>query len=386
MTALGFFQPSNSSSAWIIAGLLAAGLAGPSARAQVAAKALGASPVALSVEDGKAAPQDGPIRGPVLGYVVDPTTLGVRPLPGIPGASYVGNTLPIGFTAKFVEVSPSHDYALGVEAGSGNLFIIDLRPEIPAAERLTSVSDGVDRIFYSPLGNTVALYFREAKQVEILKGLPDEPSRQGRVDLKGMPGVLTAVAVSDDGQVLAAASSQGDSGALFVGGPGKELRQVGPLGTASALSFLNGSQDLLVADIGRNEVVLVRNIQQGAEWTVLASRQDGMNQPAAVAASRDNRTAFAVDSADGRIAWVPLSGGPVEFVDCPCTPTGLNALAQGSVFRLTSASSAPLYMLDARPQGDEASSRPRVLFIPAPDQAPADQEEAARSRSGRVRR
>jgi sugar lactone lactonase YvrE len=153
-----------------------------------------------------------------------------------------------------------------------------------------------------------------------------------------------------------------------------------------ALSFLNDSQDLLVADIGRNEVVRVRNIQQGAEWNVLASSQDGLNQPAAVAASRDNRTAFAVDSADRRIAWMPLGGGPVEFVDCPCTPTGLNALAEGSVFRLTSASSAPLYMLDARPQGDGLSTRPRVLFIPAADQVPADHQEAARSRLGRVRR
>jgi hypothetical protein len=384
MTALGFFQLRYS--AWTLAGLLAAGWAGSQARAQVAAKALGASPVALSVENGKAAPQEGPIRGPVLGYVVDPTTLGVRPLPGIPGASYVGNTLPIGFTAKFVEISPSHDYALGVEAGSGDLFVIDLRPEIPAAERLTTVNAGIDRIFHSPLGKAVALYYRQAKQVEILVGLPDEPSRQGRVDLVGMPGVLTALAVSDDGKVLAAASSQGDSGALFAAGPGQELRQAGPLGRASALSFLNDSQDLLVADIGRNEVVRIRNIQQGAEWTVLASRQDGLNQPAAVAASRDNRTAFAVDSADRRIAWMPLSGGPVEFVDCPCTPTGLNALAQGSVFRLTSASSAPLYMLDARPQGDGLSSRPRVLFIPAADQAPVDYEDAARSRRGRVRR
>jgi hypothetical protein len=43
-------------------------------------------------------------------------------------------------------------------------------------------------------------------------------------------------------------------------------------------------------------------------------------------------------------------------------------------------------MLDARPQGDGLSSRPRVLFIPAADQAPVDYEDAARSRRGRVRR
>ena len=379
MTAPGFFRPS-----YPVVTLLGLLLGAAPGHAQVAAKALGASPVALSADSGKAAPQEGPIRGPLLGYVFDPASLGVRPLPGIPGASYVGNSLPIGFTPELVEVSPNHSYALGVEAGTGNLFVVDLRPDLPAAERLTTVTAGVDRIFFSPLGKAVALYRRGPKQVEILTGLPDQPSHDGRVDLAGMPGVLTALAVSDDGQALAAASAQGDGGVLFAGGPGEELRPVGPLGRASALSFFNYSQDLLVADIGRNEVVRVRDIQAGAEWTVLASRQDGLDHPAAVAASRDNSTAFAVDAANRRIAWMPLSGGPVEFIDCPCKPTELNALASGSVFRLTSASSAPLYMLDTR--GGGAAGRPRVLFIPAPGRAPSDSAEPARAPRGRVRR
>jgi len=383
MTSLGFLLRHP---ILTLAGLLiAAGAAAP-AHGQVAAKALGVAPVALTAEGGKAASQEGPIRGPVLGYVFDPTALGLRPLPGIPGASYVGNALPIGFTPEFVDVSPSHDYALGVEAGTGDLFVIDLRPEIPAAERLTTVAAGVDRVFHSPLGKAVALYYRQQKQVEILTGLPDAASRQGRIDLAAMPGMLTALAVSDDGKMLAAAFSQGDSGALFAGAPGEDLHSVGPLGQAAALWFLNDSQDLLVADIGRNEVVRIRNIKSGAEWTVLASRQDGLDQPVAVAASRDNSTAFAVNSADGRIARIPLNGGPVEFVDCPCTPTGLDALAQGSVFRLTSASSAPMYMLDARPRGDGLPSQPRVLFIPAPDRAPTGSDDAARLPLGRVRR
>ena len=394
MTTLGFLQLRHP--ILTLVGLLIAGGATSPARGQVTAKALGVAPVALTSENGKAAPQEGPIRGPMLGYVFDPTSLGVRPLPGIPGASYVGTTLPIGFTPTFVEVSPSHDHALGVEAGTGDLFVIDLRTGIPAAERLTTTNAGVDRIFYSPLGKAVALYYRQPKQVEILTGLPDKASRQGRIDLAGVPGVLTALAVSDDGKALAAASSEGatsdgatsggDHGALFVAGPGEDLQRAGPLGRAAALSFLNDSQDLLVADIGRNEVVRIRNIKAGAEWTVLASRQDGLDQPVAVAASRDNSTVFAVNSADHRIAWISLSGGPVAFVASPHISTELSALAPESVFRLTSASSAPLYILDARPQGDGLSSQPRVLFIPAPDRAPADLDDAAPSPRGRVRR
>jgi sugar lactone lactonase YvrE len=387
MTATGFFQFRHS--VWTLAGLLIAGCALSPAPTRGAAKAE-ASAAALIADSGKAAPQDGPIRGPLLGYVFDPASSGIRPLPGIPGASYVGNAMPIGFTSSLVEVSPSQNYALGVEAGTGYLFVIDLRLGIPAAERLTAVNAGVDRIFFSPSGQAAALYDRQARQVEILTGLPETSANQGRIDLTGMPGMLTALAVSDDGKVLAAASSQAtgsrsESGTLFVSSPGENLHPVGPLGRASALSFLNDSQDLLVADIGRNEVVRVRNPRTGAEWTVLASRQDGLDQPVAVAASRDNSTAFAVSAADNKIAWIPLSGGAVEFVDCPCKPTGLNALTSGSVFRITSASSAPLFMLDARP-GDGLANPPRVLFIPAPDAAPERRDDASASPRGRVRR
>jgi hypothetical protein len=346
---------------------------------------LRAAPVALATDNSKAAQGDS-IRGPVLGYVFDPAALAIRPLPGIPGASYVGTPLPLGFTPEFVEVSPSHDYALGVEAATREVFLIDLRPATPTAERLAGINAGVDRIFFSPLGKAAALYDRQAKQVAIVTGLLEGPPNPARVDLTPISGMLTAMAVSDDGKAFAAASSEGDSGALFAGAPGEDLHLVGPLGRAAALSFLNDSHDLLVADIGRSEVVRVRNVNAGAEWTVLASRQDGLAEPVAVAASRDNTTAFAVSSADRSIARIALSGGPVEFLDCPCTPTGLDALDSGAGFRLTSASTAPMYMLDARPQGDGASSQARVLFIPAPDRAPADAVEPAHTPRGRARR
>jgi hypothetical protein len=385
MTVLGFFRPGLA--VLSLAGLLIAGCAAP-APGQVAAKALSPSSVALNTDSSNAAPGEGPVRGPILGYVFDQGSLGIRALPGIPGASYLGNPLPLGFTAEFAEVSPSHQYALGVEAGTGRLFVIDLRPELPAAEPFPSAAPGADRIFFSPLGKAAALYHRESKQAEILTGFPDQPSREGNMDLAGLPGVLTALAVSDDGQLLAAAASQGssrsESGALYAGSPGEDLRPVGPLGRAAALSFFNDSQDLLIADAGRSEVIRVRNIHAGAEWTVLASQQDGIRQPSAVAASRDNNTAFAADVAGRRVAWIPLAGGPVEFADCPCKPTQLSALAAGSVFRLTPASSAPLYMLDAQREGP--SARPRVLFIPAPESGSADAVKPAETPRGRVRR
>jgi hypothetical protein len=367
-----------------ISGVLINGTA--TAQVQVAAKPEGPAHAALSVAGNKGAAQQGPIGGPLLGYVFDSPTLRLRPLLGIPGASYVGDYLPIGFTPQFVEVSPSHEYAVGVEAGSGDVFLIDLRSGLPAAERLAKATAGADRAFLSPLGKAVAFYHREARQVEILTGLPDTPNFLGRVDLVSVPGMLTALAVSDDGKALAVASAEGDIGSLFVAAPDGEVRLVGPLGRASSLAFLNDLDDLLVADAGRSEIVRIRNFSLGAEWTVLASRQDGIDQPVAVGVTRDNTTALAVGGSDRRIARLPLGGGAVSFLDCPCTPTGLDAIGSGSVFRLTADSNAPMYVLDTRPRNGALSSEPRVLFIPAADQTPAAGADAPAGPRGRVRR
>ena len=355
------------------------------AQVQITAKPAGPAHAALSVGGGKAAAQQGPIGGPVLGYLFDSPTLRMRPLLGIPGASYVGDALPIGFAPRFVEVSPSQEYAVGVEAESGDVYLIDLRSPLPAAQRLSQASAGADRAFLSPLGKAVAFYHRQARQVEIVTGLPDEPNLAGRVDLSSVPGMVTALAVSDDGKALAIAASEGGNGSLFVAAPDADVRLVGPLGRANALAFVNDAGDLLVADAGRSEIVRIRNFSAGAEWTVLASRQDGLDQPVAVGITRDNTTVFAVSASDRRIARMPLSGGAISFVDCPCSPTGLHALAPGAVFRLTADSNAPLYVLDTRPRNGDLSSEPRVLFIPAADQTPADVDESSAPR-GRVRR
>lgn len=361
------------------------GVSAAAAQVQVAAKQEGPVAAALSTGDSKAA-QEGPIRGPLLGYVFDSSDLRLKPLVGIPGASYVGDPLPLGFTPEFVEVSPNHQYAVGVEASSGNVFVIDLRSSLPSAQPLAQVSTGADRAFLSPQGKAAAFYDRDTAQVEILTGLPAEPNLAGRVNLVSLAGTLTAIGVSDDGKALAIASSEGDRGSLFVATPDEAPQLVGPLGRASALAFLNDVQDLLIADAGRSEVARVRNWKAGAEWTVLASRRDGIDQPVAVIASADSATAFVVQSSGRKIARLPLNGGGIDFVDCPCKPTALDALAPGSVFRLTAASSAPIYMLDARPREGAVSGQPRVLFIPAAYGSPQDDSGASPVPRGRVGR
>src|SRR5712692_8145017 len=52
------------------------------------------------------------VKGPVLGYVWDQGSSGLRPILGIPGSSTLGPLLDLGVSIRLAEISPAQDYAL----------------------------------------------------------------------------------------------------------------------------------------------------------------------------------------------------------------------------------------------------------------------------------
>jgi hypothetical protein len=233
----------------------------------------------------------------------------------------------------------------------------------------------------SPQGKAVALYYRDARRVEILTGLPAAAELLARVELAALPGILTELAVSDDGRVLAAAVSDGDRGFVYALLPDREVF-LGAAGRVSALAFLNDSHDLLIADAGRGEILRIRDASAGGAIDVVASRSDGLDQPLAVRAAAGGRHVYAINAGDGRVAVLPLDGGAVEWMECPCRPTGLDPLAGGTL-RLTGPSSSPMYILET---AGGAQGAGRVLFVPVPGgSSPAGEASPAAPR-GRGRR
>ncbi len=361
-------------------------LAGDAAEAQVrvAATEGGAQPAALSNE-APALSSSGPIRGPILGYVFEARSRNLKPLLGLPGASHIGTPLLLGQRLAFAEVSSSQDYALAVEAVSGELRLIDLRAEFPALRPIAGVGLGVDRIVFSPGGASAALYGRQSRQVQLLAGLPEEPSSEGKIDLTQLPGVLTALAVSDDARALLAAVSEGDGGALYLASPGESPRRVAPAGRVSSIAFFRDSKDALLADYQNNEILRIRDVSGSAELTVLASERDGIRRPLAVAASRDNRLAFAASAATRSVALVPLEGGVTTMLPCDCAPASLLPLKWNSVFQMTAGADSPIYLLDAGRAG--AGRDPRILFVPPAENADSSAPGAlAPAPRGRVKR
>jgi hypothetical protein len=182
--------------------------------------------------------------------------------------------------------------------------------------------------------------------------------------LSSLPGILTALAVNDEGSWLLAAVSEQTGGSLYSVAASGASNYLAPAGAVSGLAFLAGSSDALVADHGRNEVVLLRNVSGGAQALVLASEQDGLRSPVAVAASADGARAFAALGGSKQVASVPLQGGVPTFVACDCTPTALERMRGGDVFRMTETAGQAVFLLDG------SNSDPRVWFVP-PSGAPS---------------
>ena len=306
-----------------------------------------------------------PIRGPVLGYTFDRRTKALSPIFGVPGASYVGEPLDLGFQLATAEISPFQNYVLGVEVTSEAVWLIDVRGDFAVARPLSGVAAGVDRIVLSPNGDAAGLYDRQVRQVQILIGLPDRLSLQKKIDLSTLPGVLTALAISDDGGTLLAAVSAGDTGSVFALGPQQQPRLITAVGRVLAMTFLNHAPDALIADYDRNEIALIQEVNGAARWILLASESDGIVRPIAVAASADDRRTFAASAAEQVVAAIPTEGGVATSMTCHCTPTGLYRLNGDSIFRMTEASDAPLFLLDAG-QGDL-----RIVFVPPNESSPA---------------
>lgn len=339
---------------------------------------------ALSTE--APAASENPISGPVLGYMFNASERKLRPIFGIPGASFIGGPLALNVELVVAEASPAGDYALGADA-AGVVYRVDLRNGLASAQALTGVIAGVDRIFLSPTGSAAVVYDRQSRTVQTLSEMHGQPRIHGTIDLAGVSGVITALAVADDGRTVMAASSTREGGALYAAVSGASPERIAPAGQVLSISFLPNSTDALAADRQRHEALHITGVGRSPSAAVIASGSNGLRSPLAVAPTADGSAAIIAGSESGAILRAPLAGGAPHAIDCSCTPRGLAAMGSDSLFRLTDDPTRPVYLLDADRLGVDGKTRePRIVFVPAAsdvEPAPADfgrTRRAARSR------
>ena len=249
------------------------------------------------------------VSGPLLGWLPDGAR--IRPMNGLPAAATLGGAANVGHLMTRIAVSPSQSYVLASDAATGEVLLIV--PGVSATTLDTPVKP--DQIAVSPRGLSAALWFSAAAQLEILTGLPAAPAIRP-IDTSLAGSALSAIAVSDDGQWITAASSAG----VYQWGPDGAPHQVYGGSDVLAIAFLAGSSDLAIAT--STQLLSIA----GSAASVL---YQGSFSPVGLAASFDNQEIVLADRS-GTIYSVDTAAHTASLVDCQCRPSGVSASAARS--------------------------------------------------------
>jgi hypothetical protein len=288
-------------------------------------------PIALALAT--AATLSAQIAAPLLGWL--PEGEQIRRMNGLPGAATLGATANVGRLLTHIAVSPSQNYVLASDAGTGEVLLIipapgpGNGPGVSATTLDTSVNP--DQIAASPRGSSAILWFSGAAQFEILSGLPAAPTLR-QIDASFLTSAPSAIAVSDDGQWIAAASSAG----VFEWGPDGVPRQLYGGSDAAALAFFTGNSTLAIATSTQ-----LLSVNESA----VSALYQGSFSPAGLATSFDNNEVVLADR-NGTIYSIDAMTHTPSITNCECRPSGVFGLG-GAVFRLTSWSIGAVKLFDA---------------------------------------
>ncbi len=318
------------------------------------------------------------VGGSLIGYAPQADG-GVVPLQGLPGAAFPGPTLTMAEAGGTPVISSVGAYALAPGRQPAELLVYGLRPRRTASSVLPSTVHlklQADQIVLSPLGRAALAYDRTRREVEVLSGIPARPTSLFTASLGGVRGVLTALAVSDDGSVaLAAFSNPNSPGAIYALRRGAAPALVGAAGRVVHLAFVPNAEDALAADYDRNEVLLLQDAgRQGIQ--TLAGRNDGVRAPTAVEATTQGAI-FAVSEGSNAVIALSSAQATLGLLPCSCAASALDRLKDPDSFRLTGGEGViAVLQANANPAG--------VFYIPAGAEAeprPAADRTLSRGRS-----
>jgi hypothetical protein len=292
---------------------------------------------------------------PVLGFAPDSTGT-LWPLIGIAGGATVGGPLDLGLSIIQSAIPPDHDYILATTEEIQSPIWLQLQDGTTAVQSFDGLSK-IDRIAISPAGSAAAFFSESDARIYSFANLSRSPSAVGNFDVSGL-GPFTAFAITDDGGTVLLGTSDGVSGSVLILKPSESPRLVASSSHPSALQFLLNSDSAIIADDVDNEILWLSN----GQISTIATADDGIVAPTALALSRDNQKIFVASSKAASITTIGGLTAVSEPVYCNCSLSGLYPTNTDSVFRINNFSGGPILLLDGR------SATSRIIYVPVATQ------------------
>ena len=300
------------------------------------------------------------LRGPVMGYVLDATTKAIRPVNGIPGSSVLDQPLVLPFPVAAAAFSPRGDFALVTSASDDHTaYVLRNLGDVPHIDPIEGGISGADRVFLNADASAGVLLASDGRQLQFLQRFPASPMVGPLLNLSSISGTITALAIDRTGSNVLIAVSDAH-GALYLATPDLQIpRLIANFGSPTAVAFLNGDQDVIVADAATNEITLLRNFAGTPQAFRLAGERDGVSGPVGLRISPDSRKLYIASAPSRTLDIWNFEAQSIEAsYPLDAEPTRLTPFRGSSIFLLNDVGDHPLVLVDA-------ALDPAVYFVPA---------------------
>jgi DNA-binding beta-propeller fold protein YncE len=307
-----------------------------------------------------AAPESG-VRGPSVGFVLDPSSHSIRPIQGMPGASLLGQPLDLPFAIDQAVFSSQGDLAV-VFGGARVSLVRGLRSGSPEVVALPVSIANADSATWSGSGSAALIYSRGQSQLQVISGLRAAAIAGPVIDCSTLPGSIVSAALDGSASNLLVGIKVDGAGSVLSLRPDASggFTPFVVLGAhmPSTILFVNQDRDALVADSEANRIVRIQDVNGSATVTVVADADHGIASPVGVQLSADGKSVLVANAGSNTVTVHSLDGStPVVQVPLPVVPSRLDRLNREPVLLLNDMTSGPLYVLD------EAGGR-QIYFVP----------------------
>jgi len=310
--------------------------------------------------------QNSSLAGPTVGYVFDAGAGSVRRIQGILGASYFSGTVAAA-QPQSVAVSSRNSLAATFD-GAWRLTWL----ETGATTALPAAIPYPAEVAFSASGTAVAFVAPHSAEVQVVTGI-GQTMQLATLDLSALCNAVKALAVTDDGAIIAAAVREpGNRGRgkqivndvpIVRAGPASAPRSIAVLRSLNSL-YVTGDGSVALATDPADQTVW-RITSAGGTFSVdaVAKAATGVSGPVGAILDASGGTVWIANAESHSVLSVPLSGAAPAILPCGCAPTGLSVLSQG-VLKLTDLGAGPLWVVATD------LPTPQLMFVPMPSSAP----------------
>jgi hypothetical protein len=293
------------------------------------------------------------VAGPVTGFIFTPPG-NIRPMLGIPGASYLGPAVATGLEAG--SVAPDGSAALAVQQAGKLVLYGGLRSGLATALGVNGAISGADHFAWAANGASAAVYSSGAAQGQILTSLAPSPTATAPIDLSGLPGQVTVVAF--DGQRLIVGVASAESGGIYLAGAATGIQKIASAANPSAIALAGGS--LYFSDSQSQQIFQVQGYA-GTPAAVVFANDSGIDSPAGLQVSADGQRLYVANAGNQKLAVYDIaSRSPIQSLGLNFTPTRLDRFGDSSVFLMNGSGQGPLYVVR-----DGGPGKAAVYFVPS---------------------